>query len=217
MHIKRKAIPKFWPVPKSGTKYLAVPVHEQRNSVPLIMALRDMLKFVKTKKELKKLLNEKKIEVNKKVRMELNYPIALFDTLSMPSIKKHYRAVLDNKRISLVPIEEKEAGIRIYKLIGKKVLPNKKIQLNFNLGNNILSSDKIKIGDFAVFDNTKNKILEILPLKKETKVVVIGGKHIGKMGKIKELVNEGRNLIAKIEAEDKTEISTHVKNLFIMN
>ena len=61
MHIKRKTMPKFWPVARTGSKYMAVPSHEQRSSVPLIMVIRDMLKLVKNKKELKKVMNEKKI------------------------------------------------------------------------------------------------------------------------------------------------------------
>lgn len=217
MHIKRKDIPKFWPVPRTGNKYLAVPVHEQNNSITLIMAMRDLLKLVKTSKEMKKLLTEKKIEVNKKIRIEQNYPIALFDTISIPSVNQSYRAVLANKRFAIIPIEEKDAGMRIYKLVGKTLLPKKKIQLNFNLGKNVISNEKINLGDFALFDNVKNKIIKILPLEKGAKVVIVGGKHMGNTGKIRELANEGGNPIAKVETDAKTEIKTHVRNLFIIN
>ena len=218
MHLKRKTIPKFWPIPKTGNKYLVTPSHEQYNSVPLLIVLRDIMRIAKTRKELNKLLNEKKVEVNRKIVQEKAYPIALFDTLSLPSIGKHYRAVLSNKKISFKEISEKEAGTRIYKLINKTVLPNKKVQLNFGLGRNVISSEKIKMGDFAVFDIAKNKILKIIPLEKETSVTVIGGKHIGKSGKIKELVNEGGNLIARISIDsgEKGELKTHIKNLFVI-
>lgn len=216
MHIKRKTIPKFWPIPKTGTKYLAVPVHEPNNSITLILAMRNILKIVKTKKELKKLINDKKIEVNKKIVSERNYPISLFDTISLPSAKKHYRAVLDNKRIALTPIEEKESSTRVYKLVGKKMLPNKKVQLKFNLGRNIISSEKMNVGDFALFDLVKNTMLEILPMKKGVPVVIIAGKHMGKTGSVKDLVKEGGKVIAKIDSKEYGELSTHVKNLFII-
>ena len=56
MHIKRKTIGNFWPVPRTGTKYMAVPSHEENNSLSLILVIRDVLKLVKTKKELKKVI-----------------------------------------------------------------------------------------------------------------------------------------------------------------
>jgi small subunit ribosomal protein S4e len=216
MHIKRKTIPNFWPIQRSGSKYMAVPTHNQAVSMPMIIVLRDILKLVKTKKELKKIVNEKKINVNGKAVKELNYPLSLFDTLSMPSVKKSYRAVLASKRMSFEEIKESEAGTRVYKVIGKKTLPGKKVQINLNNGKNLLTSEKISSGDFVEIDNLKNKILKIIPLAKETKVIAIAGKHMGKSGKIKEIVTEGGNTIAKIKT-DKEEISANVKNLFALN
>ena len=57
MHIKRKNIGKFWPVPRKGTKYLAVPSHNNSESISLVVVIRDVLKLVRNKKELKRLLN----------------------------------------------------------------------------------------------------------------------------------------------------------------
>ena len=91
MHIKRKTIGNFMPVPRTGTKYMAVPGHNQRDSMSLILVMRDILKLVKTKKELKKVLNEKKVLVNGKIVNETNYPLSLYDVLGLPSAKKYYR------------------------------------------------------------------------------------------------------------------------------
>ena len=88
MHIKRKTIPNFWPVKKTGTKYIAVADHNKNSAMPLIIALRDVLKIVKNKKELKELLYNKKVIINNKVINETNYPISLFDSLVFPTIKK---------------------------------------------------------------------------------------------------------------------------------
>jgi len=215
MHLKRKTIPKLWPVQRTGSKYLAVPSHNQSSSISLIVLMRDVMEIVKTKKEMKKLLNEKKINVNGKPVREPGYSISLFDTLSLPSIGKHYRAVLKNKRMSLEEIKSGESAQRIYKIIGKKILPGKKVQINFSDGKNLLSPEKIKAGDFALVDNSKNKIVKIIPLEKDTKVIAIAGKHIGKSGKIREIVTEGENTIAKIKT-DTEEISANVNNLFVV-
>jgi len=213
MHIKRKTIPIFWPVPKTGTKYVAAPTHNQYSSVPLIIFVRDFLKIVKNKKELKKLLSEKKILINGKPIKEINYPVCFFDSLSFPSIKKYYRAVLENKRLVLKEITEKESNSKIYRVINKKILPKNKIQLNLSDGKNILSSEKVNAGDFVLLNNTENKIEKIISLKKGTEVIVIKGKNMGKQGKIKEIVSEGNNFVAKIESKE-GEINANIKNLF---
>lgn len=213
MHIKRKTIPQFWPIAKTGTKYLAVPSHQQTSSMPLIIIMRDMLALVKTKKELKKIINEKKVLVNGKIVKEVNYPLALFDSLSIPSINQHFRAVLAGKKLQLMPITEKDTATGIYKIINKTQLAGKKLQLNMSGGRNLISNEKIQVGNFVVLDNLKNKITKIIPLEKDTKVIAIKGKHMGEEGKIKEIVSEGQNTIAKIKGKE--EFSTNISNLFV--
>ncbi len=213
MHIKRKTIPGFWPVPRTGTKYMAVPSHNQYGSVPVIIIIRDLLKLVKTKKELKKILNDKKVLINAKIIKEPNYPLCLFDSLAIPSIKKYYRADLDNKRMALKEISEKDSHLHIYKIIGKKIISGKKIQLNLSNGRNLLSSEKANVGDFATLDDKENKIIRITPLDKNVEVIVIKGKHMGKRGKIKEIVKEGENLVARIASKE-GEINANIKNIF---
>ena len=213
MHVKRKTIPTFWPIARTGTKYMAVSTHDKTNSIPLIIVIRDILEIVKTKKELKSLLNDKKILINNKVIKEINYPICLFDTLSFPSIKKHFRAEIINKKMNLKEITEKDSLIKIFKVIGKKLLGNKKVQINLTDGKNILSSEKVNVGDFVVV-NSENKILKIISLKKDVEVIAIKGKHIGKEGKIKELIKEGENSLALIVMPSKDEVKVNIKNLF---
>ena len=213
MHIKRKTIPDFWPIPRTGTKYMAVPSHNPYNSVSLMMILRDILKIAKTRKEIKKLLNEKKILVNGKIVKETNYPITLFDSIAMPSIKKYYKADLENRRMILRDVSDKESHTRIYKVIGKSILPGKKVQLNLSNGRNIISSEKISVGNFVIMNNTENKILKVVPLKENLEVLVIKGKHTGKRGKVKEIIKEGENTIAKIASKHE-EIKANVNNLF---
>lgn len=213
MHIKRKTIPKFWPIARTGNKYLAVPSHNKNEALPLVIVMRELLGLVKTKKELKKVLNEKKILVNGKIVMETNYPVSLFDSVAIPSINKYFRVVLVAKKLSLAPIAEKEINTGLFKVINKILVAKGKTQLNLSNGRNIITSEKIQVGNFVAVDNIKNKIIKMIPLEKDTKVIVIKGKHMGESGKIKEIVKEGQNNIAKIKA-DKGEISTEINNLF---
>ena len=215
MHIKRKTLPKFWPVSKEGTKYVAVAKHDPYNSIPLIVLVRDVIKIVKNRKELKKILNNKSILVNDKLVKEPNYPLCLFDSLSFPTIKKHYRVILKDKKYSLEEIAEKEVPIRIYKVINKRKLNKNRLQINFNNGKNIISSEKIKVGDFASIDNSKNKILKIIPLERGVKVIVVKGKHLGQIGKIKSVETSGDNTVATISSHSE-DIQVNVKNIFAL-
>ena len=90
MHLNRNHIGKFWPVPRKGTKYLAVSSHNQNNSIPLIVVMREILKLVRTKKELKKVINERGIKINGKEIRKTDYPIGLFDVVSLINLKKNF-------------------------------------------------------------------------------------------------------------------------------
>jgi small subunit ribosomal protein S4e len=201
MHIKRKTVSNFWPVAKTGTKYMAVPLHDKENSVPLVVFIRDVLEIVKTMKEFERILREKKILVNGKIIIEPNYPIIFGDSISIPSVKKYFKVELNGKRFELKEVSEKETESRIYKVIGKKILSGKKVQINLDNGKNILSNDKIKTGDFLIIENQTRKINKIISVEKGMEAIVIKGKHCGKEGKILDLTKEGENLIVKIKTK----------------
>jgi len=216
MHQKRITIAKTWFVPRMTSKYIAFSMSDMEKSLPLIVAMRDILKLVKIKKELKLLLNSKQIFVNGKIVRETNYPVHLFDSLSMPAVGKFYRTILKDKKISFKEISEKESAERAYKVIGKKILSGKRIQINLSEGKNIISSEKINTGDFIVLDNLKNKIKSIKQLKEGEEVIITAGKHIGKTGKIKKIEEQGEKKIAEIDSKNE-KIRTDAKNLFITN
>jgi small subunit ribosomal protein S4e len=216
MHLKRNNIQKFFSIPRKGTKYVALSDHNQRQSIPLIVVARDMLKIVSNKKELKKLLNEKQIKINGREIRETNYPLSLFDILSLANAKKNYRASLsDSKKMILEEISEKESKTKIFKVMNKKILSGKEVQLNLSQGRNLLSKEKVKIGDSVVLDIEENKIIKIIPLEKGMHAFVIEGKHMGQQGRIEELLERGGKTIAKISVED-GRINVWVKNLIVM-
>ena len=216
MHLKRSKTEKFWPIPRKGTKYVAVPTHNKREAVPLAIIMRDVLKFVKTKKELKKILNEKQVFINGRVVKETNFPLCLFDVLSLPSMKKNYRVSLSkNKKITLEEISDKEAETRVYRVIGKKILSGGKIQINLMHGKNLLFDKKIETGDSIVFNFKENKIVKILPLKENKNVFVVKGRHAGVKGKIERIFEEGNKKIAEI-VTDNQKIKVWTKNIVII-
>jgi ribosomal protein S4E len=211
-HIKRQNMGKFWPVSRKGTKYVAVASHNQKNSISLVIVMRNILNLVKTKKELKKAINEKLIKINNKEIRDVNYPLGLFDVLSVGG--KNYRAGLSaNKK--MIFEEVKDVKNKTVKIIGKKILGKDKIQLNLMDGRNVLSKEKAKVGDSAVI-SFDGKLEKIIKMEKGKIGFVFEGKHAGHKGKIENIVERGGKNLAQIVDEDKKKINVWIKNVIVM-
>ena len=203
---------KFWPVAKKGTKYVAKSSHNNSNSVPLAVLMRDVLKLVRTTKELKKVLNEKQIKVSGKEIRDTNYPIGLFDMITAGD--KTFRVILGgNKKFKME--ESKDDGTKVIKIVGKKNLGKRGIQFNLMDGRNILSNEKANVGDSVIYNYNDAKISKIIKMDKGSEGFVIKGKHAGVRGKIVDIVEQGGKKIAVIN-DDKEKINVWVKNVIAM-
>lgn len=215
-HTNRQNIGKFWPIPRKGTKYLAVAKHNKNESIPLVVVARDVLKIIRNKKELQRLINEKRIKINHKEIRETNYPICLFDVINLVDIKNNYRATFsENKKMIFEKISDKESETKIFKVINKKILSGKRVQLNLMHGKNIISKEKVKTGDSLLLNLKDNKIIEIITMEKGKNIFVIKGKHIGQKGKIDDILERGGKTIAKI-ISSKGKINVWIKNIIVV-
>ncbi|MBR9705518.1 hypothetical protein GOV14_00635 [Candidatus Pacearchaeota archaeon] len=213
MHLKRNKIGNFWAVPRKGTKYLAVPSHNAKKSMPLVVILRDILGLVKNKKELQRILNEKQIQINHKEIRNTNYPVGLFDVINIKKIKKNYRATLSHgKKMIFEEIKDKESETKIFKVLNKTLIPGKKIQVNLNSGKNLLTKEKVKTGDSVLLNLKDSKILKVIQIKKGAKVFVFEGKHAGISGKVDDILERGGKQIVKITADHK-KVNVWIKNI----
>jgi small subunit ribosomal protein S4e len=212
-HLKRQAVPKNWPVPRKGTTYLVKPRIGKEYGIPVLVVLRDLLKVAKTKKEVKKALNQRFILVNGKEVRDEKKSILLFDTLSLIPSKKHYRLNLSKAgKFKLEEIKETETKNKVAKVINKKILKGKKVQINLSDGRNFLSDIKCNINDSVLIDLEKKKVEKCLPLKSKSKVVVFQGKHAGEVGII-EKVDEERKMV-KISEKEKS-IKVLIKQVIV--
>ena len=183
---------KEWPLPRKGNKYVVVPRFNKKG-LPLLIVLRDLLKYGKTKKEVRKIMSEGNVKINGVVRIDEKLPVFPLDKINVGG--KIYSVGFKGKKLE---IEEADSEEVIRKVIGKKLRKGNKIQLNLLFGDNILSDGKEKIGDSLVLDENK-KVIKVLKLEKGCSVLVISGKHMGNRGKVKE-INE-KNVV--IESKEK--------------
>ena len=195
MHLRRNETPLSWAIPRKGTKFLVVPMHNKRKGIPLLVLMRDIMKVAKTKKEAKKIIHEEKVKVNTKVVKDEKYPLLLFDIMEIGG--KSYKIILKNRKFSFEETKESE---KIAKIIGKRALAGNKMQVNLNDGRNFISKEKVSTGDSIIIDLKTGKPVKILPLKKGERIEVIGGKHLGEHGKIEEI--DEKNKEAKVTLKD---------------
>jgi len=213
-HMKRHMAPKRWPIKRKGTKFVVRSNFNPTRGIPLLVVLRDMLRICQNRKEVKKAIYEKKIFVNCKEAKDEKNPLLLFDTLSIIPAEKYYRIILSaNGKYSLGEINEKESGQKITKIMDKKILKGKKIQLNMRDGNNFISDIKCNMEDSALIDLKNKKIIKCLPLKEKANIFVVEGKHAGSKGVIEKLKLERK--MAKLNIEGK-EINVLIKQIMVV-
>ena len=134
-HLKRQNISKNWPIARKGSTFVVKPL--SKKGIPLLIVLRDLLKFAQTREEVKTAIQKKYLLVNNREIKDEKIGITLFDTLSIIPSKVYYRLELSEKgKFELNKIKENEANNKISKIINKKIITGKKIQLNLNDGGN---------------------------------------------------------------------------------
>jgi len=211
-------MPTSWPVPRKGKgkRFVAVPSHGTSKGISVLFLLRDVLKIVKTKKEAKYMTLNGMVKINNQIRKDENFIVQVFDTMGLEKAKLNYRLEIINKKFSLAKISNKEAETKIIKISGKKVLGIKKIQMNLDDGQNIITKEKFSVGDSIILNTKEKKIIKILPLKEGAKVEVISGKHAGEKGGLvgfNELPRGGRDY--QIKLKDKT-VSLPYKTILVI-
>ena len=202
MYLTRTKLSKKLPVSRKGTKYIAKALNNSNNGVPVVVAIRDMLKLARTSKEVKLMVKEGLLKLNGKVVKNYKEGICLFNVLEAG--KKYRLTILKTGKFHF---EETEEGKRIAKVVGKTNLTGGKMQVNFHDGTNIITKEKIKVGDSAEIDS-ENKMKKIIKVEKGKKVFVISGRSIGLYGKLKDI--KGKNIKVQLEDREVTLKSNHL-------
>src|SRR4030042_1299545 len=165
--LKRLLSPRFWKIPKKEYTWVVSPKpgpHPKFYCIPLQIILRDILKIAETAKEAMTILRRGEILVDGKVRTEHGYPVGLFDTISIPRIKKYYRIVPAPNGLVVAEIPEKESKKKLCKIRNKTSVKGK-IQLNLTDGKNIFVTEKkYKTGDSLLLQLPSLKVMDHIPM-----------------------------------------------------
>lgn len=215
--MKKIAMPKNWPVKKKDTTFIVRPrgPHKFKESIPLLIIIRDMLKLGNNSRESEKIAKAGKILINNRIIKDIKFTVGMFDRISISEIGKYYELVFEDKKFVLKEIDKGKALKKVCKVIRKKILNKNKMQIGLHGGRTFLvEKEKIKVGDSVILNLESNKIEKIIAIEKGANCVIIRGKNIGKTGKIIEL-EEGKKKSAIVECKD-GKIKVYRRNLWII-
>jgi len=179
-------------------------------SIPLGLIVRDYLDLVDTLNEAKTVISSGEILVDGVKRKSHKFPCGLMDVISIPTMKKDYRVLFNNRgKLTLVPIASKDASWKLCRIEDKTVVKGKQVQLNLHDGRNqVVKKDEYKTGDVLKISFKDKKVDEVYKFEKGTVSIITGGSHIGEVANIEdiEIIPSSKPNITKMKG--KTNFST---------
>ena len=231
-HLKRKSAPEFWPVHRKEAVWSVKPdagPHAISHCIPLTLVLRDILGVAKTRSEAKTIVHDGKIMVDEKVQREELFPTGLMDVVSISDVEKWYRVLPYEKGLFLHPISKDEAALKLCRIENKTVLNKGNVQLNLHDGRNLFISvkdpNKPEEDVFDTLDTVKislpnQEIVGHMKLADGASALIVGGKNIGKHGKIVAIEQKQRqkrkNLLVTVEDDKGNRFQTTMEYVFVV-
>jgi len=188
-HLKRLHAPKTWMLDKLGGVYAPRPStgpHKLRESLPLVIFLRNRLKYALTKAEVTKIVMQRLVKVDGKVRTDPTYPAGFMDVVEIEKTGENFRLIYDVKgRFTIHRITAEEAKYKLCKIrrvqVGPKGVPN----VVTNDGRTIRYPDPLaKVNDTVQVDIGSGKILDFIKFEPGNLCMITGGRNLGRVGTV---------------------------------
>jgi len=188
-HLKRLAAPKAWMLDKLGGVYAPRPStgpHKMRESLPLVVFLRNRLKYALTKAEVTKIVMQRLVKVDGKVRTDPTYPAGFMDVVEIEKTGENFRLIYDVKgRFTIHRITAEEAKYKLSKVrrvqVGTKGVPS----VVTNDGRTIRYPDPlVKVHDTVQVEINTGKILDFVKFEAGNLCMITGGRNLGRVGTV---------------------------------
>jgi len=221
-HQKRLSAPSHWLLDKLSGAYApkASPgPHKTRDCLPLIVFLRNRLKYALNGRETNAILMQRLIKVDGKVRTDVTYPAGFMDVISIDKTGEHFRLIYDTKgRFAVHRVEQAEAEYKLGKVkrvqLGRGGIP----YLVTHDARTIRFPDPaIKVNDTVKIDLATGKITDFIRFDTGVIAMVTGGRNMGRVGVIthRERHDGGFNIVHIKDAIDNS-FATRESNVFII-
>jgi len=221
-HLKRIAAPKHWMLDKMSGVWAPRPSpgpHKLRECLPIIIMLRNRLRYALTAREVKMIVMSRHIRVDGKVRTDTKFPCGFQDVVTINRTGEHFRLIYDTKgRFNLHRIPVEEASWKLLKVV-KKAMGARGIPfIVTHDGRTIPYPDpQINVGDTLKYDFMKGKIIQSAPFTIGTVIMVTSGQNVGRVGILEKVeVHPGSFDIVHIKDSREQTFATRKDNIFVL-
>ena len=223
-HLKRISAPKHWMLSKVGGIWATKPSqgpHKLRESIPLLVLLRNKLKLALTGREARLIVlaKEGNIAVDGKVRKDPKFPVGFMDVITLIKAKTNYRLLYDVKgKFGLVKISSEESQYKLCKVVrrcmGEKGVP----YIVTNDGRTLrFPHPEIKENDTIKLNLKNNEIVKFFKYKIGNKIMITGGNNIGRIGTSEKIEKHpGSYEIVYVKDLIGHTFSTRLSNVFVI-
>jgi len=221
-HMKRLHAPKHWMLDKLGGVFAPRPStgpHKLRECLPMIVFLRNRLKYALTYTEVKKIVNQRLIKVDGKVRTDKCYPAGFMDVISIERTNENFRLIYDVKgRFAVHRITADEAKYKLCRVRALSVAPKGVPMLTTHDGRTIRYPDPlIKVNDTVQVDISTGKIKDFIKFDSGNLCMITGGRNLGRVGLITHRERHpGSFDIVHIKDTQGHSFATRLSNVFVI-
>jgi len=221
-HLKRLAAPKHWMLDKMGGIFAPRPAagpHKMRECIPLVLLIRNRLKYALNYKEVNMILLQRFVKVDGKVRTDMKFPCGFMDVITIEETQDAFRLLYNTKgRFSLLRISEAETKYKLCKVTRAQMGPGGIPYIVTHDGRTIrYAHPDIKVNDTVRLNIENGKIDKHVKFHVGNVCMITSGKNVGRVGIVKNLEKHlGADTIAYVEDLAGRPFATLAKNLFVI-
>jgi len=222
-HLKRLNAPKHWMLDKLSGNFAPRPSpgpHKLRECLPLVVLLRNRLKYALNYQDVTKIMMQRLIKVDGKVRTDVCFPAGFMDVISIEKTGEFFRLLYDVKgRFVCHRIGADESAYKLGKVkrvgVGKNSLPYLVTHDARTIRRD--ADNNVKVNDTVVIDIKTGKITDFIKFDTGNTVMVIGGRNTGRVGIITHRERHASSYdIVHIKDAAGNHFATRLTNIFLV-
>lgn len=222
LHLKRLNAPSHWMLSKLGGNYAPRPSagpHKLRECLPLTVLLRNRLKYALNGSEVVKILKQRLVSVDGRVRADPGFPAGFMDVVQIQKTNDTFRLLYDVKgRFAVHRIVAAEAKFKLCRvrrlIIGDTAIP----YLTTHDGRVIRFPDpRIKVNDTIKIALETGKIVDHVRFEIGNLAMIVGGRNLGRVGLVQHVEkHDGSFTIVQVKDAAGNTFATRLTNVFII-
>merc|ERR1712045_906721 len=178
-----------WMLDKLGGVFTVRPSsgpHKLKECLPITLFLRNRLKYAMNTTEVEKIMKQRLVKGDGKVRTDAKFPCGFMDVIQIEKNNENFRLIYDVKgRFTVHRITAQEAKYKLCRVRKVKTGPNAVPCLYTTDGRTIRYPDPIiKVHDSIQVDIASGKIQDTIKFGSGNLCMITGGRNTGRVGTI---------------------------------